>query len=185
VSTLGPPPAAWTTREVGFGPDATVHGLVAAQAAAAPERVALVWDGGSLTYREVCARAAALATALVAAGVAVGEPVALCLPRSPEAVIAALAVLAAGAAYLPIDPDYPAARRQLLVDDAGARVLVTTAERAAGLAGLAARTIIVADAAARRARPRRRRAAPGPSAPAPAAWPTSCTRRARPARPRA
>ncbi|MBP6630363.1 MAG: amino acid adenylation domain-containing protein [Kofleriaceae bacterium] len=162
MSTLGPPPAAWTTREVGFGPDATVHGLVAAQAAAAPERVALVWDGGSLTYREVCARAAALATALVAAGVAVGEPVALCLPRSPEAVIAALAVLAAGAAYLPIDPDYPAARRQLLVDDAGARVLVTTAERAAGLAGLAARTIIVADAAA---------PARAPAAAAGGAWP--------------
>ncbi|HRC56035.1 MAG TPA: AMP-binding protein, partial [Kofleriaceae bacterium] len=97
----------WNQTAVHYRPEATVHGLFREQAAAAPDRPALLWDGGRLSYRELDAASDALAEKLIAAGVTADQPVALVIERCPEAVIAALAILKAGGAYLPLDPDYP------------------------------------------------------------------------------
>ncbi|MEW5930754.1 MAG: amino acid adenylation domain-containing protein [Gemmatimonadota bacterium] len=111
-----------TAREV---PPATLHGLFEAQAASAPERVALEFAGGRWSYAELDRRASALAAALAARGVGPETRVALCLERGPEMVAALLAVLKAGGAYVPLDPAYPADRIAYVLSDSGARVLVT------------------------------------------------------------
>lgn len=128
-----------------YRPDATVHGLFREQAAAHPERIALVWDGGSMTYGELDARSNALAVRLVEAGVHADVPVALALERSPEALVAVLAVLKAGGAYLPLDPEHPRERLAFVVADAAAPALVTRRAHAASLAALAPCTIFVDD----------------------------------------
>ena len=128
-----------------YRPDATVHALFREQAAARPERPALVWDGGTMSYGELDRRSDALAVRLIEAGVAADVPVALVLERSPEAVVAALAVLKAGGAYLPLDPDHPRERLAFVIADAAAPALVTHRKHAASLAALAAHTIFVDD----------------------------------------
>jgi amino acid adenylation domain-containing protein len=111
-----------------------VHQRVAAMAASCPDAPAVVWPGGRLGYGELVARAARLAGRLRRLGAAPEVPIALCLERSPELVTAALAVLQAGAAYLPLDPASPPERLAWLLADAGAPVLITSPRRLAGLA---------------------------------------------------
>jgi amino acid adenylation domain-containing protein len=82
---------------------------------------------GTLSYAELDARARRLARRLVAAGVSPGEPVGILLPRSASMIVAILGALQAGAAYVPLDPAYPAARRAHMVNDSGMRHLVTDA----------------------------------------------------------
>jgi amino acid adenylation domain-containing protein/non-ribosomal peptide synthase protein (TIGR01720 family) len=108
-----------------------VHEQLALQAARTPEAVALVWRGERLTYRELDRRANALAHRLCAAGVEPGAPVGLLLERSPELVIGLLGIWKAGGAFLPLDPDYPQERLDLLLTDSGSRLIVTR-EAAAG-----------------------------------------------------
>ena len=153
----------WNQTAVGYRPEATIHALFREQAATHPERVALAWDGGRLDYGELDRWSDALAERLIGAGVASDQPVALCMERGAEAIVAALAILKAGGAYLPLDPDHPAERLAFAIEDAGARVLVTSRGRREALAALASRTIFVEDAAADAgsALPRVERAAPG------------------------
>ncbi|MBO2450704.1 amino acid adenylation domain-containing protein [Actinomadura barringtoniae] len=91
-------------------PPRTVAALIEAQAARTPDATALVFGGARLTYAELDRRAEALADRLAAAGAGPEEVVAVALPRSDEFAVALLAVLKTGAAYLPIDRAYPAAR---------------------------------------------------------------------------
>ncbi|MGX1543794.1 amino acid adenylation domain-containing protein, partial [Streptomyces adustus] len=92
---------------------------------ATPDLVALVCGDVSLTYAELDARANRLAHALIARGAGPERLVAVALPRSAELVVAILAVLKSGAAYVPVDPEYPAARIAYLLDDARPALLVT------------------------------------------------------------
>ncbi|MEU6238028.1 amino acid adenylation domain-containing protein, partial [Kitasatospora sp. NPDC047058] len=103
---------------------ASLPELFAAQVAATPETVALVCDGAELTYRQLDVRANRFAHSLIARGVRPEQVVAVALPRSVESVVAVLGVLKAGAAYLPVDPAYPAARIALMLDDACPVVVV-------------------------------------------------------------
>jgi amino acid adenylation domain-containing protein/non-ribosomal peptide synthase protein (TIGR01720 family) len=105
----------------------SVPALFGAQVARAPEAVALVCEDRSLTYRELDEAANRLSHLLVGQGVGPGERVALMFPRSAEAIVAILAVLKTGAAYLPIDPALPAARVEFMVTDAAPIAAVTTA----------------------------------------------------------
>ncbi|MFE5587408.1 amino acid adenylation domain-containing protein, partial [Kitasatospora sp. NPDC056531] len=96
-----------------------------------PDAVAVVGPEASLTYAELDARANRLAHALIARGAGPERLVAVALPRSAELVVAILAVLKTGAAYLPVDPEYPAARIGYMLDDAQP-VLVLTDARTRG-----------------------------------------------------
>ncbi|KMS75296.1 hypothetical protein ACM01_09890 [Streptomyces viridochromogenes] len=115
------------------GEAATLPELFARQAARTPGATAVVHDGTRLTYAELDARAERLARVLAAHGAGPERLVALALPRSAELVVAILAVLRTGAAYLPMDPEYPADRLAFMLADAAPVLLLTTGERAADL----------------------------------------------------
>jgi amino acid adenylation domain-containing protein len=119
-------------------PAHTVPELFAAQAARTPDATALSFGGAATTYAELDRRSAALARELAARGVGPDARVGLCAERSAEMVVGMLAILRAGGAYLPLDPAYPAERLAFMLDDAGARVLLTdgaAGDRLAGFAG--------------------------------------------------
>ncbi|MGH3428048.1 MAG: AMP-binding protein, partial [Mycobacteriales bacterium] len=102
--------------------------LFQAQVVAAPQAVAVAFGEVTLTYAQLNARANQLAHALIARGVGPEQIVALALPRSPELVVSILAVLKAGAAYLPLDPDYPSARISAMFHDTQPSLLLTTTQ---------------------------------------------------------
>ncbi|MGR4879945.1 amino acid adenylation domain-containing protein [Streptomyces sp. LARHCF249] len=109
-------------------PEASLPELFAAVAAERPEAVALAYGPERLTYGELDARANRLAHRLAAAGAGPDVLVGLCLERGAQAVVALLAVLKAGAAYVPLDPGYPEQRLAYMVRDAGVRLLLTREE---------------------------------------------------------
>ncbi|HTQ18995.1 non-ribosomal peptide synthetase, partial [Mycobacterium sp.] len=113
----------------------SVPELFAAQVARAPEAVAVVCDGRTLTYRELDEAANRLAHLLAGRGAGPGACVALQFSRSAEAIVAILAVLKTGAAYLPIDPALPAARIEFMLADAAPIAALTTTALAERLAG--------------------------------------------------
>jgi len=104
---------------------ATIHGLVRARAKRHPERPAVTGDDHTLTYGELADGAARLGHHLRALGAGPERPVGVLMERTAELVVALLGVLEAGAAYLPLDPDYPPERLALMVEDAGAELVVT------------------------------------------------------------
>ncbi|MFD7830845.1 amino acid adenylation domain-containing protein, partial [Kitasatospora sp. NPDC059803] len=110
-----------TAREVAAVP---VPEAFAVQVAATPDALALVSGDVELTYRELNAWAGRFAHALIARGVGPEQVVAVALPRSVESVVAVLGVLKAGAAYLPVDPSYPAARIAYMLEDARPALVV-------------------------------------------------------------
>jgi enterobactin synthetase component F len=105
-------------------PDVTVPELFAAQAAATPDRTALVAGDTTLTFAELDDKADRLARWLVEQGAGPDTYVALLLPRTADAIVALLGVLKAGAAYVPIDPDYPARRIEMIIADSAPVVVL-------------------------------------------------------------
>ncbi|WP_407562405.1 amino acid adenylation domain-containing protein [Streptomyces sp. 184] len=117
-------------------PARTLTELFRARVRAAPDAIAVAAGGTELTYAELDARAGRLAHAVAARGAGAEDVVALALPRSADLVVALLAVLKAGAAYLPLDPGYPAPRLAAMVADARPVLLLTdTATASAGTLG--------------------------------------------------
>nr|AQM37584.1 nonribosomal peptide synthetase [Myxococcus virescens] len=112
-----------------------VHEVIAGQARKTPEAIAVEAEDGSLTYAALEARANAVAQALVDRGVAPGALVALAVERSVEMMAGLLGILKAGAAYVPLDPAYPRERLAFMLEDSGARVVITQAHLAATFAG--------------------------------------------------
>ena len=119
--------------------------LFAAQVVRAPGAVALSCDGRSMTYRELDEASNRLAHLLTGYGAGPGQCVALLFSRCAEAIVAIVAVLKTGAAYLPIDPALPAARIGFMVDDAAPLAAVTTAGLADRLDGCDLTVIDVED----------------------------------------
>jgi amino acid adenylation domain-containing protein len=107
-------------------PAATIPGLFEAQVARTPTQVAVSGEGGSLTYAALNARANQMAHFLRAQGVQRESVVGICLERSVEMLVAVMAVLKAGAAYLPLDPAYPLDRLKFMLADAQAGWLVAS-----------------------------------------------------------
>ncbi|HEX2078088.1 MAG TPA: amino acid adenylation domain-containing protein [Longimicrobium sp.] len=130
-------------------PALPMHRLFAEHAARDPEKTAVTAADGALTYGELEARANRLANHLVALGVQPGQIVAMGLDRGTHRIITLLAIVKAGGAYLPLDPSYPRERLAFLLDDAGARVVVTDAATAGALP-LDGRTAVLVDADAAR-----------------------------------
>ena len=118
--------AAWNnaTRQ-DYPPDVCVPEMVAMQAAATPDAVALVVGDQVLSYRELNQRANRLAHYLRSLGVGPDVLVALCLERSVDMVVGLLGILKAGGAYVPLDPAYPVERLNFMLEDSRSRVLVT------------------------------------------------------------
>jgi amino acid adenylation domain-containing protein len=115
----------WNRTDAEHPAESCIHLLFEAQAARTPEAVALAFDGGTVTFRELDARANRLARRLIARGVGPEARVGIRLERGPEMVVAILAVLKAGGAYVPLDPGHPAERLERMLADAGAAVLLT------------------------------------------------------------
>ncbi|HVS00088.1 MAG TPA: amino acid adenylation domain-containing protein, partial [Thermoanaerobaculia bacterium] len=106
-------------------PDAPIHLLFAEQARSMPDRIALSWDAGSLSYGELERWANRLAHHLRRRGVGPEVRVGLCVERSPAMVIGVLGILKAGGAYVPLDPGHPRERLAFLAADTGLPALVT------------------------------------------------------------
>ncbi|MFF7381091.1 amino acid adenylation domain-containing protein [Streptomyces massasporeus] len=104
----------------------SAHELILAQAARTPDAVAVASDAGELTYREMSARARAIARELAALGVHRGDLVGLCLPRTLDLPVAMLATWMAGTAYVPLDPAHPKARLDQMVSDSGLSVVISS-----------------------------------------------------------
>jgi len=115
----------WAQAPDAYPDPATVHGVFEAQAARTPHATALVFGDARLTYRELDARASAIARRLRALEVGPEAVVAVLAERTPEQVAAMLGTLKAGAAYLPLDPAHPASRIVAMIEDAAARVMLT------------------------------------------------------------
>ncbi|QJB31839.1 non-ribosomal peptide synthase/polyketide synthase [Chitinophaga oryzae] len=116
-----------------FPADKTIPDLFREQVAARPDAVALNSAEGELSYRILDERSNRLAHYLQQQGVAAGSLVPVCLERSPDLVVAMLAVIKTGAAYVPVDPSYPAARIRFMLEDTGAAVVICNEEIAAGI----------------------------------------------------
>jgi len=119
--------AAWSTGEPAT-PPACLHDGFEAWARRAPSAPALRMDGAALTYGELHARAARLASRLWMLGVRAGDRVGVRIPPSFAQVTAVLGVLMAGAAYVPLDPEYPAERLAFMAADAGLAAELTDDE---------------------------------------------------------
>ncbi|MFF3483050.1 amino acid adenylation domain-containing protein [Streptomyces sp. NPDC002701] len=127
-------------------PPRTWPEMFAEQVRQRPAEIALVFEDTRLTYAELDARANRLARALVARGAGPERVVALAVPRSAELVVAEVAVLKSGAAYLPVDTDYPADRISYMLADARPACLLTTAEVAEDIPPCEGMDVVVLDA---------------------------------------
>ncbi|ASS75461.1 hypothetical protein CIG75_11055 [Tumebacillus algifaecis] len=116
----------WNQTQVDL-PKRAVHELFEQQAAATPDRTALVFEKERLTYRELNESANRLARHLQKLGVGTGDLVGLAMERSSELIIAMLAIVKAGGAYVPFDPAYPLERLRYMLEDTGVTVMVTMA----------------------------------------------------------
>nr|WP_307795957.1 non-ribosomal peptide synthetase [Amycolatopsis sp. 195334CR] len=105
-------------------PEKTLVQAFAQQVARTPDAIAVIAEDAELSYAELDRRAESLADRLRARGAGPEQVVAVAVPRSAELMVALLGVLKSGAAYLPVDPDYPADRITFMLEDSGARLVV-------------------------------------------------------------
>ncbi|NRB37084.1 MAG: amino acid adenylation domain-containing protein [Pseudomonadales bacterium] len=102
-----------------------LHLLIEKQVAKTPEATAIIYADTQLTYQQLNQQANLLAQKLIHSGLQIGEPVGLCVYRSEKMSIALLAILKAGAAYVPFDPDFPLERLNFMAKDTAIKVLIT------------------------------------------------------------
>ncbi|MGZ8181071.1 MAG: amino acid adenylation domain-containing protein [Methylobacter sp.] len=117
----------WNETGSGYPRNGTVHSVFEAVARQQPHAAALVYQETRLSYAELNAQANRLAHRLLAQGAGPEKRIALCIPRSAELVVGILAILKAGAVYVPVDPAYPKERLAYLLQDAGCDWLLTSA----------------------------------------------------------
>jgi natural product biosynthesis luciferase-like monooxygenase protein len=115
----------WNDTARPYPRDRCIHELIEAQTDRTPDRVAVLYGADHCTYDELNRRANQLARRLVHEGVGPDQTVGVCLDRSIEMLVAVLAVLKSGGAYLPLDPEYPQDRRRFMLEDSGARLVLT------------------------------------------------------------
>jgi amino acid adenylation domain-containing protein len=115
----------WNETKAEFPDDLCVHQWFESQVERTPEAVALICEGEQMTFRQLNERANQLAHRLQRLGVGPDSLVGICLERSLDLIAGLLGILKAGAAYVPLDPAYPRDRLQLMLEDAGAQIVVT------------------------------------------------------------
>jgi amino acid adenylation domain-containing protein len=126
----------WNATERDYPISGSMLSLFTAQAQQTPEAIALSWHSERISYRELDERSNRLAHHLRERGVGLEQVVGVLGQRTPELVVTLLAILKTGAAYLPLDPAYPAPRLRLMLAGSGARLLITTEELAPLVAGV-------------------------------------------------
>lgn len=131
----------WNATDTAYPSDTSVHRLFEAQVAETPDATALVFDEQRMSYTELNQRANHLAHYLRGLGLHIEQRVGICLERSPEMVVAMLAVLKAGGCYVPLDPTYPADRLAYMLNDADVTLLLTRQAQVAQLPDHSARVI--------------------------------------------
>lgn len=124
-------------------PDKLVHELFEQQVKRTPDAVAVLYEGQSLTYAELNYRANRLACYLRGRGLGADQVGGICAERCLEMVVGILAILKAGAAYLPLDPNYPAERLRYMLEDAAPRVVLTQRKLQAALSATGAELILL------------------------------------------
>ncbi len=115
----------WNNTTQPYPLDQCLHELFEAQVARSPNSIAAVFDAHTITYAELNSRANRLAKQLRSLGVGPDVLVGVCMERSFELLVGLLAILKAGAAFLPLDPEYPAQRLAFKMQDANAPVVLT------------------------------------------------------------
>jgi amino acid adenylation domain-containing protein len=115
----------WNDTAADYPADLCVHELFEAQVASTPDAVATSFRDQALTYGQLDACANQLAHHLISLGIGPDDRVALCFERSPEMLVGLLATLKAGGAYVPLDPTYPRERLHGMLDDCGAKIVLT------------------------------------------------------------
>lgn len=136
----------WNDTAVPLSP-AMLSEAFRTQVADRPDAIAIRFGNQAVSYAALDARADAIAAALHAAGLKQGDLVGICLDRSPDMVAALFAVHRIGAAYLPLDPDFPAARLDYIATDAGAAALLTERRLSHVLPGCPLKRILIDDVA--------------------------------------
>ncbi|RYH01250.1 LLM class flavin-dependent oxidoreductase [Salipiger sp. IMCC34102] len=135
----------WNATKTDYDDARTLHGAIEAQVDATPDAPAVVFETTTLSYADLDRRANRIAHRLIAMGVRQGDHVGLNLRRSDELVAAALGILKAGAAYVPLDPAYPADRIGIYVADSQAAAIITSADLADDLPASRAQLLTVED----------------------------------------
>ncbi|HEX6036994.1 amino acid adenylation domain-containing protein, partial [Longimicrobium sp.] len=138
--------AAWAGADAPYPADACLHGLFEAQVARTPGAPALLYDGETLTYGALNARANRVAHHLRRLGVGPETRVGICLARSADLVAGILGILKAGGAYVPLDPAWPADRLAFMLADSAASVLLTSDATAGVLPAVPALRLVRVDA---------------------------------------
>lgn len=145
VDLIGPEEAAlvasWNNTRIDYDRNETIHGVFERRSKASPDAVALVHRNEEVSYCELDARANRLARHLMAEGVTPGGLVGVSLYRGIDMVVAMLAVLKAGCAYVPLDPDYPQERLRFIAEDATLASLI--AESTSPLAAVVPRAVLL------------------------------------------
>jgi amino acid adenylation domain-containing protein len=116
----------WNDTKAEYPYHSPLHDLIAQTAAKYPTKTALLFNKQEISYRVLNETANQLAHYLIQKGITEGDIVGIALDRTPDMLITLLAVLKAGAAYLPLDPDYPQERVTFMLTDSSARMLITS-----------------------------------------------------------
>jgi amino acid adenylation domain-containing protein len=117
--------ATWNSTQVAFDQATLIHQYVEQQAQQSPDALAVQFEQHKLTYQALNGRANQLARRLRSLGVEPDVLVGICLERSPEMIVGALAIIKAGGAYVPLDPQYPPERLAFMLEDAQVKLLLT------------------------------------------------------------
>jgi non-ribosomal peptide synthetase component F len=114
----------WNATDAAF-PRTTIHEAFLLAARTTPDTIAAVYEDEQMTFDALNRRSNQLARYLIRVGVSHGDKIALCMYRSLDLLVAILAIFKAGCSYVPIEPTYPLARKQFMVQDSGSRLLLT------------------------------------------------------------
>src|SRR5260370_2625979 len=126
----------WNATEVAYPKDKCIHELFEEQVAKSPDATAVVFEEASLSYAELNRRANQLGHHLQQLGVKPDVRLGICVERGLEMVVGLLAILKAGAAYVPLDPAYPVERLRFMLEDSAPAVLLTQGNLQALFAGI-------------------------------------------------
>ncbi|WP_257475544.1 AMP-binding protein [Bacillus sp. FDAARGOS_1420] len=115
----------WNDTDVVYGHESMIHELFEKQVARTPDAVAVVYEGGKLTYQELNEKSNQLAHYLQKRGIGPESLVGICIERSPDMIIGLFGILKAGGAYVPLDPSYPENRLRYILENSQIQVLLT------------------------------------------------------------